>query len=420
MFNKRRWLIVLVASAVVLALAIGLQLSGVAQARPPAQQSNPTITIPYPGRLTEDAGQAVADGDYDFSFVLYDAEIEGTLLWSEVQEGVTVRDGGFVVSLGSSNPISADLLEGGERWLEVAVRGPGEAEFTALTPRQHISGVSPSPAAGIHQAAPCPHDHMGEAWSLTSPDISIMFRGVFVAFQATGDSWGGVWGDSSTNVGVQGTSDSAQGVVGQSQSGYGGQFECVNDERYDLRLGGDEGWVNALDTDNSELHLRANGDVTAHIDYDGDGANFFDIKNGLDFDVCWVDEDGNLTCTGTKSAVVDTPSYGSRKLYAVESPEVWHEDFGTATLVDGVAVVSIEPIFAETVNLEEGYHVFLTPLGDCQGLYVAAKTPTSFEVRELGGGKANISFDYRIVAKRLGHEDLRLEPPARPQGRVQP
>ena len=42
---------------------------------------------------------------------------------------------------------------------------------------------------------------------------------------------------------------------------------------------------------------------------------------------------------------------------------------------------------------------------------MAAKTPTSFEVRELGGGDASIAFDYRIVAKRLGYEDVRLEAP---------
>jgi hypothetical protein len=53
--------------------------------------------------------------------------------------------------------------------------------------------------------------------------------------------------------------------------------------------------------------------------------------------------------------------------------------------------------------------VFLTPNGDCKGLYVASKTAGGFEVRELGGGTSNISFDYRIVAKRLGFENARME-----------
>jgi len=33
----------------------------------------PCVSIPYPGRLADEAGQAVADGAYDFAFALYDA-----------------------------------------------------------------------------------------------------------------------------------------------------------------------------------------------------------------------------------------------------------------------------------------------------------------------------------------------------------
>jgi hypothetical protein len=54
------------------------------------------------------------------------------------------------------------------------------------------------------------------------------------------------------------------------------------------------------------------------------------------------------------------------------------------------------------------YHVFLTPNGDCKGLYVTKKTANSFEVRELGGGKSSIAFDYRIMARRKGYEDVRM------------
>jgi hypothetical protein len=96
-------------------------------------------------------------------------------------------------------------------------------------------------------------------------------------------------------------------------------------------------------------------------------------------------------------------------LYSVESPENWYEDFGSGQLRGGVATVELEPTFAQTVSPEVGYHVFLTPDGDCEGLYVAQKTPTSFEVRELRGGKSNVAFDYRIVAKQKGLESLRLE-----------
>ena len=75
-------------------------------------------------------------------------------------------------------------------------------------------------------------------------------------------------------------------------------------------------------------------------------------------------------------------------------------------------MVTIEPIFAQTVNLSQPYHVFVTPL--CQEpalLFVTAKSASSFMVQGAGlsGQPLSCAFDYRIVAKRLGHEDTRLE-----------
>jgi hypothetical protein len=117
---------------------------------------------------------------------------------------------------------------------------------------------------------------------------------------------------------------------------------------------------------------------------------------------------GDFIATGTKSALVQTVTYGKRQLYAVESPENWFEDLGGAQLVQGRAIVKLDPIFAETVNTESEYRIFLTPKADCEGLYVANQTATSFEVRELRHGQGNIPFDYRIVAKRKGYEGARL------------
>jgi hypothetical protein len=117
---------------------------------------------------------------------------------------------------------------------------------------------------------------------------------------------------------------------------------------------------------------------------------------------------GNLgVCCGAKMAIVETADYGWREMYSMESPSNWFEDFGQAQLVDGKATITIEPIFAQTVNLNQPYHVFAMPRGDC-ALYVAETTATSVTVRALGGQTCNVAFDYRIIAKRLGFEDKRL------------
>jgi hypothetical protein len=119
--------------------------------------------------------------------------------------------------------------------------------------------------------------------------------------------------------------------------------------------------------------------------------------------------EGDLAATGIKTAIVETNDYGWRHLYAVESPGNWFEDFGTAQLDAGQVTVNLEPIFDQTVNTAQPYHVFVTPLGDCS-LFVSEKGTESFTVKAMGGLQCNIQFDYRIVAKRLGYEDLRLGP----------
>jgi hypothetical protein len=128
------------------------------------------------------------------------------------------------------------------------------------------------------------------------------------------------------------------------------------------------------------------------------------------FGLCTIDTSGNLLCFGSKSAVVPVDG-GARKvaLYAVEAPENWFEDMGSGQLSNGSARISLDPTFAQTVNTGVEYHVFLTPKGDCKGLYVGNESATSFEVHELGGGTSNIAFDYRIAAKRASYENIRLE-----------
>lgn len=117
---------------------------------------------------------------------------------------------------------------------------------------------------------------------------------------------------------------------------------------------------------------------------------------------------GNTATTGTKSASVPT-SKGNQLLYAVESPGIWFEDFGNAQLVNGKATINLDPLYLETVVIDAAHPmvVTVTPQGDCKGLYVVPGT-TGFEVKELGGGNANVSFSYRVSAKRVNYQDHRF------------
>ena len=84
------------------------------------------------------------------------------------------------------------------------------------------------------------------------------------------------------------------------------------------------------------------------------------------------------------------------------------EDYGTGVMERGVALVRIDPGFAETITGDANYHVFITPRGDSESLYVINATAGGFEVRESRGGTSSLTFDYKIVAKRRGYEAQRL------------
>jgi hypothetical protein len=182
----------------------------------------------------------------------------------------------------------------------------------------------------------------------------------------------GVWGDTSGDWGVLGSTDEGDAIVGfnASEPFATGYFE--NDES-----------------------ASATAPVLVTVGGNVGGACMFDVS-------------GNMYCSGSKSAVVPVDN-GARNvaLYAVESPKNWFEDFGSGRLSNGSAVIALESTFAQTVNTQS-YHVFLTPSGDCKGLYVSQKSAGGFEVRELGGGTSSIDFDYRIVAERRGYENIRM------------
>jgi hypothetical protein len=118
---------------------------------------------------------------------------------------------------------------------------------------------------------------------------------------------------------------------------------------------------------------------------------------------------GNLVVMGGKTAIVPT-SQGDRKLYSQESPEVWFEDFGQGKLVGGMARIELDPLFLETVTIDEKnpLKVFIQLNDDCNGVYVQRQA-TAFEVKELRDGTSCAQFTYRAVAKRKGFETARLE-----------
>jgi hypothetical protein len=116
---------------------------------------------------------------------------------------------------------------------------------------------------------------------------------------------------------------------------------------------------------------------------------------------------GNLTVFGAKSAAVPHPDGSHRRLYCVESPESWFEDFGRATLVCGEALITIDRDFAAVVDPAD-YHVFLTGYDGAADLSVYDRTPQGFRVRAKSGNGES-TFSWRVVAKRKDIAGPRFE-----------
>lgn len=117
---------------------------------------------------------------------------------------------------------------------------------------------------------------------------------------------------------------------------------------------------------------------------------------------------GNLTCSGTKAATVRTVD-GPKEVYSQESPEIWFEDFGSSSVINGQAFVNLQNDFVSTVTVNDQYpiKVFITPnsrLGD----WWVEKNGTSFTLHAPDAADGS-AFDYRIIAKRQGYEDYRMK-----------
>ena len=146
----------------------------------------------------------------------------------------------------------------------------------------------------------------------------------------------------------------------------------------------DESW----DISNLDGNIRCNG------------ASF----SGLVICANGLQVNGGLSVSGTKNRLVNTDHYGKRLLNAYETAVPYFGDIGTGEILgDGECFVEIDPIFAETVSLED-YVVFLQAEGDGK-CYIAEKYADGFIV----AGTPGLKFAYESKAKQKGFENIRLD-----------
>jgi hypothetical protein len=315
--------------------------------------------------------------------------------------------------------------------------------FNATTSAVALNVTQNGPGTGLQSAGATPLAILG--WSTATGGNTYGVYGLADKVAGTGVAGQGLYGVlgnsyNANGAGVLGASSSSTGVAvlgTNTAGGWGGYFSSSNVATYAYsrneslekasvtapgvgvwgdtgQAGGYAGVAGTADDGNAGVFYNnsPSGWTTLYAQSDesfNSGNHIIEAFGSAFGGRCYIDVSGNLVCTGSKSAVVPVDG-GARKvaLYAVESPENWFEDFGSGTLTNGVARIALESTFSQTVNTGVDYHVFLTPNGECNGLSVRQKTAGSFEVRELAGGHSDVEFDYRIVARRKGYENIRL------------
>src|SRR5450755_2004288 len=145
----------------------------------------------------------------------------------------------------------------------------------------------------------------------------------------------GIFGTSGTGIGVSGASRTAAGLAGTSASAV-----------------------------EPALAIQATGS----------GPLMF-ARNAMNDKVLKLDQAGNLTIAGvikTSGSCRQGCSKPGEHLisYAPRESSPTMEDFGEGQLVDGSATIRIDRAFANAIDPNSGYLVFITPYGDSKGLYV--------------------------------------------------
>lgn len=165
----------------------------------------------------------------------------------------------------------------------------------------------------------------------------------------------------------------------------------------------------------NDMIIACNYDNKTKFCFEKDGSywNAMDIyRNDGANNNCSVDIWGDVTCkqnltvNGTKNRAVKTDSYGTRLLNAYETAECYFGDIGKATTGEECKVkINLDPIFLETVDTSQDYHVFLSKYGRGD-IWVSELHETYFVVESEN---SNIKFSFEIKAKQRDYATTRLE-----------
>ncbi|MHB8646482.1 MAG: hypothetical protein ACYDAR_11910, partial [Thermomicrobiales bacterium] len=231
----------------------------------------------------------------------------------------------------------------------------------------------------------------------------------------------GTFGDSQSGSGVAGSSTSGAGTYGQSGTGYGAAGVSVSG----IGVFGQSGVPPAsppvttaygvYGLSNSSYGVvgvttaAGFGACTGITETTGAAGFLGGTHNASAFAAFFTGAtvvQGNFSVTGAKSAAILGKDGNHQLVYCVEAPESWLEDFGTAKVIGGKAVITVDPAFMSLIHTDN-YHVFLTEYDNHNDLFVAKRSASGFEV-QAKSGTGDTLVSWRLVGKRADIAGARL------------
>lgn len=285
---------------------------------------------------------------------------------------------GTAISAETKSNLNPGSKFGGiEIWKTSGIFGADKSTTLVMDFNSGVFGISPN-GTGV-SGATASTDPMG-AYGVLGLDANT----------STSSGNSGVLGFSNFDFGVFGGSPHGVGVFGFSDSGVGVFAQSLDSAAETLRV----------------TNLGGGPLMRAFSSPDPS-------KNPTE--VLELDQSGNLILAGTLtqsgSPHIVTRTVRGQSVLTFGSRQSMEtvEDFGEGLLARGQAVVRLDPTFASTVDPRANYLVFITAQGETRGsLYVSHKTLQGFVVRETQGGRSDVAFDYRIIARPFGAATQRL------------
>lgn len=114
---------------------------------------------------------------------------------------------------------------------------------------------------------------------------------------------------------------------------------------------------------------------------------------------------GSMQVYGAKNRIVETENYAERLQYCYETPTPMFGDVGEGAIdKTGKCYVWLDDVFAETIDTDVQYQVFLQAYGE-GNVYVNERSPSYFVVC----GTPGLAFGWEIKAVQKGYDTVRLE-----------